>query len=137
MLRRSYLWVVVLLVVTVLAACGGGGGGEQSGSGGGAAGNAENGKAIFAQATHGANPDCNTCHSLDGSQLVGPTMQGVGTRAATRVQGQSAPEYIRTSIVDPNAYVVEGFAQGVMPTYRDVIKDAELNDLVAYLVSLK
>jgi mono/diheme cytochrome c family protein len=136
MQKWSHLSVVLALAVVLLAGCGGGGG-EQGGSAGGATGgNVENGQAIFTRATVGSNPGCATCHSLDGSQLVGPTMQGIGTRAATRVEGQSAQDYLHASIVDPNAYVVEGFAQGVMPSYQDALQETELNDLVAYLLSL-
>jgi mono/diheme cytochrome c family protein len=64
-------------------------------------------------------------------------MQGYATRAGTRVQGQSADEYTRLSMTDPNAHVVEGFAAGVMPTFKDVLNETQLNDLTAYLLSLK
>jgi mono/diheme cytochrome c family protein len=124
-----------MLSVILLVACGGGG--SSGGSSSGTTGNADNGKAIFSQAAIGSNPGCHTCHSLDGSQLIGPTLQGIASRAGTRVQGQSASDYIHASILDPNAYVVEGFAQGVMPTYKDALKDGDLNDLVAYLMTLK
>jgi mono/diheme cytochrome c family protein len=144
MRKTAFVLMALMLSFGLLAACGGGGGGSgqtggTSSTGGGSApaGNVAAGETLFAQATIGANPGCKTCHSLDGTQLVGPTMQGYATRAGTRVQGQSADEYTRLSMTDPNAHVVEGFAAGVMPTFKDVLNETQLNDLTAYLLSLK
>jgi mono/diheme cytochrome c family protein len=40
--------------------------------------------------------------------------------------------------LEPNAYLVEGFGQGLMPAgYGDELSEEQLNDLVAYLLSLK
>jgi cytochrome c2 len=132
---QKKLFVVFVLTVTLalVAACGGGG--ETSGTGSGAAGNASNGEALFKQALVGQNPGCATCHSLDGTQLVGPTMQGIAGRAASRVEGESAEEYLHKSLVEPNAYVVEGYVEGVMQSYED-LSEAQINDLVAYLLTL-
>ena len=102
-----------------------------------ATGNATNGEALFKQSVIGQNPGCATCHSLDGSQLVGPSLQGIATRAGTRVQGQSAEQYIHTSMVDPDAFVVEGFTKGVMPSFKDALNDQQLNDLIAFLMTQK
>ncbi len=156
-MRKVLFTLVVLLVAAALvSACGGGsgqtsgtgstgatgstsGGGTSSGGGSasGGAGDAKAGETLFASATIGANPGCKTCHSLDGSKLVGPSLQGIAGRAGTRVQGESADQYIRTSITDPNAHVVEGFTAGVMPSFKTVLTDQQLNDLVAYLLTLK
>ena len=62
---------------------------------------------------------CQECHSLDGSEstfpnLRAPTWQGVSGRAGDRVPGLSAEEYLRESIVDPAAYIVEGYPD-IMP----------------------
>jgi L-cysteine S-thiosulfotransferase len=103
----------------------------------GAAGDPKAGEALFNSATIGSNPGCKTCHTVDGSKLVGPSLQGIATRAGTRVPGQSAEEYLRTSITDPNAYVVPDFPQGVMPSFKTVLSDTQLSDIVAYLMTLK
>lgn len=149
MKRSVYMLVVLLVAAALLAACGGGGASSQGDASSGAAattgsaatsapaGNAAAGETLFAQATIGSNAGCKTCHSLDGSKLVGPTMQGIGTRAASEVQGQSAEEYLHTSIVDPNAHVVEGYTEGVMPSFKTALSDQQVNDLVAYLSTLK
>ena len=45
-------------------------------------------------------------------------------------------EYIRQSIVDPDAVVVEGYQSGVMPTtFGETLSPEELDALVAYLGS--
>jgi mono/diheme cytochrome c family protein len=143
-MKKVYVLAVLLLLVVLVAACGGGG----ASSGGGAAsakpaataapsGNAASGEALFKQPTIGQNPGCGTCHSLDGSKLVGPSLQGIATRAGSSVQGQSAEQYIHTSIVDPNAHVVEDYTQGVMPSFKDALNDQQLNDLIAFLMTQK
>lgn len=135
MQKKLFVVFVLTVALALVAACGGGGG-ETSGTGGGAAGNASNGETLFKQALVGQNPGCATCHSVDGTQLVGPTLQGVAGRAASRVEGESAEEYLHQSLVEPNAHVVEGYVEGVMQSYKD-LSEAQLNDLVAYLLTLK
>jgi cytochrome c2 len=45
--------------------------------------------------------------------------------------------YLHTSIVDPSAYIVPGFVAGLMPeTYADIFTEEEINNLVAYLLTL-
>lgn len=140
MRKTVFVLTALLLTLGLLAACGGGGSSSgQTGASTGSTtgGDAKGGETLFAQTNIGANPGCKTCHSLDGSTLVGPSMQGYASRAATRVQGESAEQYTRQSITDPNAHVVEGFAQGVMPSFKDALSDTQLSDLVAYLLTLK
>ncbi|NPA06563.1 MAG: cytochrome c [Chloroflexi bacterium] len=95
------------------------------------------GEELFNQNPLGANAGCVTCHSIEpGVQLVGPSLAGIATTAAERVPGMSAEEYIRQSIVDPNAYIVEGFPEGLMPSYSDLPPE-QIDALVAYLMTLK
>ncbi len=95
------------------------------------------GKELFNQNPLGTNAGCITCHSLEpGVQLVGPSLAGMATTAAERVEGMSAEEYIRQSIVDPNAYTVEGFPEGLMPAYSDLSPE-QIDALVAFLMTLK
>ncbi|OQA45197.1 MAG: Cytochrome c2 precursor [Chloroflexi bacterium ADurb.Bin325] len=133
-MQKLFAVFVLVIVVALAAACGGGD--KAATTGGGAAGNASAGETLFKQALVGQNPGCATCHSVDGSQLVGPSLKGVAERAASRVQGESAAEYLHQSLVEPNAYVVEGFSEGIMPSYKG-LSEAQLNDLVAYLLTLK
>ncbi len=95
------------------------------------------GEELFNQNPLGANAGCVTCHSIEpGVQLVGPSLAGIATTAAERVPGMSAEEYIRQSIVEPNAYTVEGFPEGLMPAYSDLAPE-DIDALVAYLMTLK
>lgn len=130
---RKLMLLVVLLLVLGLVACGGESA-PATGAGGAAAG-----KDLFNQSTIGSQPGCMTCHSLEaGVNLVGPSLAVVGGEAGSRVSGQSAEEYLRLSIVEPGEFIVEGFAAGIMPAnYGNELSEQQLNDLVAYLLSLK
>ena len=79
---------------------------------------------------------CFACHSLDGSQVVGPTWQGLwgSTRPLTDGSSATADEaYIIESIREPNVQLVEGFAPVMIPYGADVISDDDVAALVAYL----
>ena len=65
-------------------------------------------------------------------------MAGVASHAGQRVSGQTAEQYLRTSILDPNAYIVPGYAaNGMYQDFAKVLTDKQVNDLVAYLLTLK
>lgn len=131
MVRRMAF--ILLALALLLAACGGG---EEGGAGGGS-----RGEALFEQTTLGSNaaPGCATCHSrVPGQTLVGPFMAGVGTRAGSEVAGQTAEDYLHEAIVDPDAHVVEGFSPRIMyANYAKDLTDEQIDDLVAYLLTLK
>lgn len=137
-MRKTMMILLVVLSMLLLVACGGGG--SETADTGSSVGNVSNGEKLFNQATIGsANAaGCVTCHSLEpGVTLTGPSQSDVAVRAAGRVPGMSAEDYIHQSIVEPNAYVVEGFDAGVMPqTYGAELTDSEINDLVAYFLTL-
>jgi cytochrome c oxidase subunit 2 len=84
---------------------------------------------------------CNTCHTLDGSALVGPSyLQTSQMWGEERVfdDGSSTiidANYIRSSILEPQTQIVAGY-QGVMPTYQGLLNDRELDALIAFLKSL-
>ena len=65
-----------------------------------------------------------------------------GSRSgATTVEGQSAEEYIRNSILKPNDHVVEGYTPGLMPQGYEAEfivdgNDEKLKDIIAYLMTL-
>lgn len=140
--RKLLVLCVVSLGLVTLAACDGGSTSTNNPAEEPApVGDAVNGEALFAQPTIGANnaPGCITCHSLEPDiVIVGPSQAGLATRAGTRVTGQSAEEYIRTSITEPNAHVVEGFPDGLMyQNYSTDLTAEEIDDLVAYTLTLK
>ncbi len=97
------------------------------------------GERLFNGATMGASAGCQICHSLRPAvQLVGPSLAGVATRAETRVPGLPAADYLMQSLVDPDAYVVEGYQPGQMrPDLAQTLTQQELDDLVAFLLTLR
>jgi quinol-cytochrome oxidoreductase complex cytochrome b subunit len=81
-------------------------------------------------------PACTMCHSLDGSVLVGPSLQDIGATGDKRIRGQSAETYIRASIVTPSAYKPPGFGNGSMyPDYGRVLTPEQVDALVRYLMT--
>ena len=82
---------------------------------------------------------CFTCHSIDGSPLVGPSFKGIFGRTEKMTDGSEATadeNYLRESILEPQAKVVQGY-QPIMPTYQGVLKDDEIDALIAYFKTLK
>lgn len=82
--------------------------------------------------------NCATCHALaEDVVIVGPSLAHIATIAATRVEGLSAEEYLRESIVDPNAYTVEGFAAGSMQqNFANQLTSDEVTRVIAFLMTL-
>ncbi len=81
---------------------------------------------------------CGGCHTIDGlsAGTVGPDQTEIGTVAETRRPGMSAEEYILESLLDPSAYIVEGYQDNVMPkNYNELIGAEEMADLVAFLLA--
>jgi cytochrome c oxidase subunit II len=86
---------------------------------------------------------CIACHTLDGTKSVGPTFKklygstiDVTTAGASRkVKVDDA--YIESSITDPNKDIAAGFPQGVMKSYKGIIKDNDIKLVNEYLKTLK
>ena len=77
---------------------------------------------------------CNACHSLDAeTTIVGPSLVGIADRAGTRTS-LSAEDYMRESINDPGAFIVDGFTNSmVVPK----LPPDQVNDLIAYISTLE
>lgn len=134
-MRKSMLFgaAVICLTIILAAGCGGSGGDEEP------AGSVQAGEKLFKQATIGNQAGCGTCHSLEaGVILVGPSLADIGSQADKRVSGLSAQDYLRQSILDPNAYTLDGFAANVMPmVWSDELTEEQVDDLIAFLMTLK
>jgi hypothetical protein len=97
------------------------------------------GKKLYNESSLGTNASCRICHSLEPDEnLVGPSFFGIASRATIRIPGISAEDYLRQSILDPDAYVVEGYPSGLMvPNLEDSLTGAQIDDLVAFLMTLE
>lgn len=84
------------------------------------------------------NARCATCHALEpNTTIIGPSLAGVATRAKTRVEGQSADEYIQLSILKPADYVVEGYNNVMITNFSRELTSEDMNALVAFMLTLK
>ena len=86
---------------------------------------------------------CIACHSLDGTERIGPSYKGIYGKEVTVISdGEERKvtvdeEYIKKSIYKPNAEVVKGYNEGQMQTYEGMISEEEVDKIVAYLKTLK
>lgn len=82
---------------------------------------------------------CNTCHRSDG-QGRGPKLDGVFGSQVSLADGQKAladEAYIRESILDPQAKIVTGYPKpSIMPTFRSLVTEEQLLQLITYIKSL-
>jgi cytochrome c oxidase subunit 2 len=105
------------------------GGGTTGGTATGGGATDELGAKTFASA------GCGACHMLTKAGTdaqVGPSLDDL--TAAAQKAGMPVADYVRQSIVDPNAFVVEGYQPGVMPeTFGESLSTDELDALVAYV----
>lgn len=95
------------------------------------------GNAATGESLYFGDLNCQSCHSIDGTALVGPTMLGIAERSETRKPDLTAEQYLYESIALPCEYLVSGF-QCVMPqTYATEQMDAQdMADVIAYLLTL-
>jgi cytochrome c oxidase subunit II len=81
---------------------------------------------------------CLTCHSLDGSKIVGPSFKGLygSKKVVVTDQGEKQvdafDDYIKRSILEPNVEVVKGFNKGLMQSYKTTLTGEDLDKIVDY-----
>ena len=84
---------------------------------------------------------CHTCHrpmAGGGSTQRGPTLDGVYGRQQRLADGRDVAvddEYIRESILNPQAKIVAGYAP-IMPTFQGQVTEEQLTHLISYVRSL-
>lgn len=95
---------------------------------------AEQGAAVY------KNKGCAACHATeDDSVKVGPSHKGLYGRKVELSDGRTVvadENYIRNHIENPQQNTVKGF-NPVMPTFKGLISETEMNALLAYIKSLK
>jgi cytochrome c oxidase subunit II len=82
---------------------------------------------------------CNSCHTLDGSKSKGPSWKGIWGKMETMNDGSMVKvdeAYVKESMMNPQAKVVQGF-EPVMPTFQGLLKQNEIDGLVAFIKSLQ
>jgi cytochrome c oxidase subunit 4 len=80
---------------------------------------------------------CGACHTITGlsSGTVAPNLDNIGSTSKNRIAGLTGQEYLRASIENPGAFIVEGFPNAMPSTIRETLTDKELETLVAFLES--
>ena len=83
---------------------------------------------------------CNGCHSLDGSNMVGPTWKDLYNKNRLLTDGSNVKadeDYLRNSIIYPNRQIVSGYVAGVMPSYAGLLSEREINAIIEYIKTLR
>ena len=128
--KLNWTWFVLILLIMAMIACGG---------------QAEPTEAprstlepLAAAGETVFKKECAACHSVvSDTTIVGPSLLGIASRAATRVDGQDAETYLLNSIMDPGDYIVENF-DNVMPSnFGKKLTGEEIDSLVVYLLTLQ
>lgn len=89
------------------------------------------------------NIGCFACHTVDGTKLVGPSFKGIWGEEQSVITGKEKrmirvdEEYIKRSIYDPNADIVEGFSKGLMLSYEGQLSEDDIGNIIEYLKTLK
>jgi cytochrome c oxidase subunit 2 len=83
---------------------------------------------------------CSSCHTSDGSEGLGPTFKGLYGSQRTLADGTQITadeKYLIDSIRHPDKQIVKGFDPGSMPPPDVPLTDQEINEIIAYIKSLK
>ena len=88
------------------------------------------GKVVFKTAGCGA---CHTFTPAGTTGTVGPNLDHLPAYAKAANQG-TLPEFVKTSIVDPSAYIAPGYPNAMPPNFGTTLSQKQINDLVAFLV---
>ena len=84
------------------------------------------------------NNHCARCHSLVEEKVsVGPSLSGIASKDATRMDGLDTREYLRTSITKPGAFLVDGYKDLMQSNFEQVLTGEEIEAVVAYLLTFE
>lgn len=95
---------------------------------------AEKGKEIYKTRA------CIGCHSLDGTKMTGPTWKGLygSDRAfAGGGSGKADDNYLKESILNSNAKIVNGYAPNQMPSYQGQLTDEDVTAVIEFIKSVQ
>ena len=88
---------------------------------------------------------CVGCHSVSGQPMIGPALNGLPGTTVQLMDGSTIPvdaAYLRESILDPDAKIVDGFSPGMMAAaisayQSELSREENISAVVAYIESLK
>lgn len=84
---------------------------------------------------------CTGCHSIDGSEAIGPTWLGLYNSEVPLADGSTVTAddaYITESVRDPGAKIHDGFPGGVMPAFgEDQVSEDDLAAIIAFIATLE
>ncbi len=83
---------------------------------------------------------CQSCHSMDGSELIGPTFKGIWQREQQLADGSTVvvdENYIRESILEPQAKIVAGYENALMSSYQGLLDDDQIDAIIEYLKTIE
>ena len=93
-----------------------------------------------------AEKGCVACHSIgDGPEVaIGPSIVELATRSSRIIEeasytgnAETAEEYIRESILNPNIYIVGDYVPVMPKTYPSSLTEQEVAELVDYLLTFE
>jgi len=83
---------------------------------------------------------CNSCHTVDGEDDIGPSFKGIYGHSVKFSDGTSLAAvddvYIRESILNPKAKIVEGY-KPKMNSFEGQITEEEISYIIEYIKTLK
>ncbi len=89
------------------------------------------------------NNACLSCHTRDGSRLVGPSFKDLIGKEETIIQNGRKidivvdEDYIIKKIKDPKFSNVDGYQAGLMTPYGEILSDDDIGNMIDYIKTLK
>ncbi len=82
---------------------------------------------------------CIGCHSVDGSKMTGPSFKGLFGKTEQTDKGSVKVDenYLRESVLNPNAKIVAGYPPGQMPPYAGQLSEDDILALIEFIKTLK
>ncbi len=82
---------------------------------------------------------CSSCHTLNGErnlQSTGPSLEGIAKTAGSRLAKTTSADYIRQSVLIPDAFLVERFSKetGDHESCGAVLPEDQLQSVIAFLL---
>lgn len=86
------------------------------------------------------NQGCLSCHTIDGTRLVGPSWKGAYGAEVQLADGMTVTvddAYLVTAIKDPNLQIHQGYPPNVMQSYANTLTDQQITDIIEFIKTLK